>query len=95
VIAEINRRHDLLRENLMRQLREAPSRDRAKEVEKRIEESNMERGKELREAGKLRWEGFVDWGPEEEGWRSECESWGPGERRERHLMREKGKGNEG
>lgn len=56
----------------MRQLREAPSSDTAQEIQKRIEESNTERGKELREAGKLRWEGFVDWGvPSAGGW-GEC-----------------------
>lgn len=46
----------------MRQLREALSRDQAQEIQRRIEEENAERGRELRKAGKLRWEGFVDWG---------------------------------
>lgn len=62
VITEINRRHDSLRESLMRQLREAPSRDQARAIQKRVEEGNTERGKELREASKLKWEGVVDWG---------------------------------
>ena len=46
----------------MRQLREAPCRDTVREIEKRIEESGRERGRELREAMRLRWDGFVDWG---------------------------------
>ena len=52
----------MLRENLMRQLREAPSRDQAQQIQRRIEEGNTERGRELREVGNLKWEGFVDWG---------------------------------
>jgi hypothetical protein len=62
VIAEINRRHDALRDSLTRQLRLAKSGDEAWETGKRIEEEERERGKELREVGKLRWEGIVDWG---------------------------------
>ena len=46
----------------MRQLRETPSRGQAKEIENRIDESGRERGRELREAGRLRWGGVVDWG---------------------------------
>jgi len=67
VIAEINRRHDSLRDSLMRQLREAPSRDQAQAIQRRIDEGYAERGRELSEAGKLKWEGFVDWGAGAEG----------------------------
>jgi hypothetical protein len=54
----------------MSRLREAPSRDQAQQIQRRIEEGNTERGRELRDAGNLKWEGFVDWGvPGEDGGR--------------------------
>lgn len=62
VIAEINRRHDALRENLTRQMRGAKIGKQALEIRRRIEEGSEERRKEIQEAGKLRWDGFVDWG---------------------------------
>ena len=81
VIAEINRRHDALRESLMRQARKPSSREEAKQIEARVMDGITERRKELREAGKMKWDGVVDWGVE-------GGDWDDGKKRDSRLRRD-------
>ena len=62
ITQEINRRHDALRAMLMRQLRDARSKEQAAAVEHALAEQHAERGKELRAVSRVRWNGRVNWG---------------------------------
>ena len=62
IIQEINNRHDALRASLMRQLRNARSREEVKAIERQLAEQHAERGRELRMVSRPGWDGSVDWG---------------------------------
>lgn len=47
----------------MSQLRKAGTREEALELQRELEQAHATRGKELRDAGKVRWRGVVLWGP--------------------------------
>jgi len=76
LIAEINHRHNEFRSNKMAQLRRAETREEALALQRVLEEAHAARGKELRAAGQVRWNGMVLWGPPGVGGepREECES---------------------
>ncbi|PVH81991.1 hypothetical protein DL98DRAFT_530746 [Cadophora sp. DSE1049] len=62
-ISEINREHDELHNRLMASLRSAKTREKVAEIQKAVQEAHMQRGKELRAASQLRWNGVVVWVP--------------------------------
>jgi len=62
-MSEINKRHDELRHKLMTAMRRAGSREEVLELQRALEEAHAHRGKELRAAGRVRWDGVVVWGP--------------------------------
>lgn len=75
-IAEINRRHDDFRERKTEQMRKARTRQEYLMLERMIGEAHAARGKELKKAGRVRWNGEVLWGPSREGDASqECVSY--------------------
>jgi len=45
----------------MHRLREAETREQVVEYEKRLEDAQRERRRELRNAGKIKWNGVVEW----------------------------------
>lgn len=67
-ISLINERHDSLRTSLMAKMNRAQTREEVWECKRAIEEAHAQRGRELRDVGKVRWDGVVKWGREgEEG----------------------------
>jgi hypothetical protein len=75
-ISEINARHDEFRDRKMAQLRQTRSKEEVLILQRVLEESHAARGKELRDAGRVRWAGVVLWGPPgvQGEARAECES---------------------
>jgi hypothetical protein len=75
LIAEINHRHDEFRSHKMAQLRRAETREEVLALQGVLEEAYAARGKELRAAGRVRWNGMVLWGPPgaDVGAREDCE----------------------
>ncbi|KAG4411308.1 hypothetical protein IFR04_015564 [Cadophora malorum] len=65
-ICEINREYDELHGKLMAMLRSAKTGEAVTEIQKAVQEAHMQRGKELRAASRLRWNGIVVWVPTED-----------------------------
>lgn len=61
VTSEINRQYNELHEKLMASLRSAGTREEASEIQRAVQEAHNQRGKELRAASLLRWNGEVVW----------------------------------
>lgn len=61
-ISEINQRHDEFRDRKMAQMRQARSRQEVLMLQRVLEEAHAARGKELRKAGRVKWNGVVLWG---------------------------------
>jgi hypothetical protein len=75
MISEINRHHDDFHARKVAQMRQAKTREEVSALQSALEESHVARGKELRAAGRVRWNGMVLWGPPgaEGQAREECE----------------------